>query len=134
MGNLNNDNKFDFDLEFGQIAEIELRDALVGKCSMEVKTERGRWRKTGNVFIEYESRGKKSGIAVTQARYFAICLADEETHLISQSFFVLDTNQFKTWLKKEIRSKTLISVSGGDNNTSKGYLVPINRLHEVFYV
>ena len=132
MNELNNDNRFDIDLKFGNVFEEELRDALVGRFAIEVKTERGRWKDTGNIFVEYESRGKKSGISVTQAKYYSVCLAHDD--FISQSFFLLDMSQFKTWLRTEIKANKIKSVMGGDDNTSKGYLVPICRLHEVFYV
>ena len=50
-------NKFDIDLKYGQIFENKLSDIFKNK-KVEVKTERNMWRKTGNIAIEYECRGK----------------------------------------------------------------------------
>ena len=56
----NKDNKFDIDLEFGEKFEKSLAKILtLGK--IEVKTERDKWKKTGNIAIELMSRGKLNG-------------------------------------------------------------------------
>ena len=53
----NKDNKFDVDLEFGEKFEKSLAKILtLGK--IEVKTERDKWKRTGNIAIELSSRGK----------------------------------------------------------------------------
>ena len=62
---------FDKDLKFGQQYENEFQEAVEGK--IECKTDR-LCQKTGNVYIETESRGKPSGINTTQSRNYAICL------------------------------------------------------------
>ena len=64
-------NKFDLDLKFGQSKENELQVAIEGK--IECKADR-LTVKTGNLFLEIESRGKPSGIKVTHAEYQALCL------------------------------------------------------------
>ena len=74
----NNDSKFDIDLKYGQIREQLFADIMEGKEQVEVKTERGMWKTTGNIAIEWMSRGKLSGIATTEAYWWAHFLADED--------------------------------------------------------
>ena len=69
MGNLNKTSTFDFDLKYGQIREKRVAE-LLKDGKVEVKTERSWWRKTGNVAIEYEYRGKPSGIDKTEAKWW----------------------------------------------------------------
>ena len=49
-------NNFEYDLKFGQMKEKELADILENQ-KIEVKTD-CKWKKTGNVAVEYKSRGK----------------------------------------------------------------------------
>ncbi len=112
--NFNND--FKYDLKVGQIKEKELSDILANK-KIEVKYDL-KALKTNNVFVEYESRNKKSGISTTQAEYY--CFAFGETlHLIP-------TKILKEKCRKYIDTER--DVKGGDNNTSKGILLPLNEI------
>ena len=63
-------NKFDIDLQYGQVREKRLADML-SNDKIEVKTERDIWKTTGNIAIEYKCKGKPSGIAVTEAKWWA---------------------------------------------------------------
>lgn len=107
---------FDLDLKFGQQRENELQD-IFDKEKIEVKTDR-LCIKTGNVFIEYKSRGKDSGIITTKARYWAICLWRDDKK--KQTWVLIPTIK----LKRLIRKNSYRSVTGGDNGTSWGYLIP----------
>tara|TARA_R100001460_G_scaffold53627_1_gene92772 strand:+ start:99 stop:458 length:360 start_codon:yes stop_codon:yes gene_type:complete len=111
---------FKYDLKLGNKGENLLYNIikLKGK-TIEVKTDRDAIKNkcTGNVFIEYMSRDKLSGISTTQAKWWAFVISNEQIILI-------ETNK----LKKLCKLKTLIRVSGGDNNTSKGILLPIKYL------
>ena len=69
--------KFDIDLSWGQIFEKKLEDILRNK-KIEVKTERDIWKVSGNIAIEYQYKGRKSGIAVTEAEWWAHILQDNE--------------------------------------------------------
>ena len=69
MGDLNKTSTFDIDLKYGQIREKRVADLFKGG-KVEVKTERSWWRKTGNIAIEYEFRGKPSGIDKTEAKWW----------------------------------------------------------------
>ena len=113
--------KFDIDLEYGKVREQQVADMLQDK-KIEVKSERDVWQKTGNICIEYESWGKPSGIEATESDYWFhnLCIGDDE----------YCTLVFKTPVLKKIVSKldTFRTVSGGDHNASRMYLVNLQKL------
>lgn len=94
---------------------------LEGK-KIEVKTERGMWSKTGNIAIEYQSWGKPSGIDSTEADYWF--------HNLALNDEVYCTLMFKTdVLKKIVKGLDYHkSVSGGDHNASRMFLVNLSKL------
>jgi len=116
-----NRKKFDLDLEYGKIREDKVAD-IFSKSKIEVKSERDLWQKTGNICIEYESWGKPSGIRATESDYWFhnLCIGENE----------YCTLVFKTEVIKKIVDKLdyFRSVSGGDNNASKMYLVNLQKL------
>src|SRR5687767_5141174 len=62
---------FDLDLQYGQDAEGRLLKILeMDGEQVEVKSDR-RAPETGNIFVEYASRGKDSGIRTTTAAFWA---------------------------------------------------------------
>jgi len=107
---------FSHDLEVGQVKEKELDDILRNKL-IEVKTDFIA-KDTGNVFIEYECRGKPSGIAKTNADFY--CIAVE--HLL----IILPTDKLKDIVRPFLGTNK--DRLGGDNNLSKGILLPIKIL------
>jgi len=109
-------NDFKFDLKVGQEKENLLAKIIQSK-KLEVKYDRAAQR-TGNVFVEFESRGKPSGIATTEAEYFCFCVVD--------SFYILPTKKLKKLCRDYLGTKN--ERAGGDNNTSKGILLPIKKL------
>ena len=64
-------NKFDIDLAKGVQMEETLKEFFEGK-RIEVKSERHIWETTGNHFVEYECRGKPSGISCNRSRVLGI--------------------------------------------------------------
>jgi DNA-binding beta-propeller fold protein YncE len=80
---------------------------------------------TGNIFIEYQSRGKLSGIATTQAEYWCYWLSD--FHLI-----LIETEELKKMCRIYLNTKR--DVCGGDNNTSKGVLLPLTDFIKKLYI
>ena len=106
-------NDFAFDLIVGQMAEKELAAVLQDK-RIEVKSDKLA-HKTGNVFVEYESRGKRSGIATTQADYY--CFE------VRGIFILVSVPTLKIIALKHIGTDK--DIRGGDENTSKGILLPI---------
>ena len=113
--------KFDLDLTYGEIREEKIADMLTNK-KVEVKSERDIWQNTGNICIEYECWNKPSGIRATESDYWFhnLCIGDEE----------YCTLVFKTDTLKKIVDKldTFKTVSGGDGNASRMYLVNLQKL------
>ena len=60
---------FTHDLELGEVAETCLNDIFKDHSKIEVKTDFIA-HKTGNLFVEIYSRGKKSGLSTTTANYW----------------------------------------------------------------
>ena len=113
--------KFDLDLEYGQVREDVVSEMLQDK-KIEVKSERGMWMDTGNICIEYQSYGKPSGIAVTEADYWFhnLCIGED---IFATLVFKVDN------LKKIIDNlDSKRSVSGGDHNASRMWLLNIQKL------
>lgn len=113
--------KFDIDLAYGEVREQMIADMLTDK-KIEVKSERDLWVKTGNIAIEYESWGKPSGIAATEADYWFhnLCIGDRTFATI-----VFDVPSLKQIINNLDYKR---SVSGGDNYASKMYLLNLQKL------
>ena len=108
---------FSHDLELGKKGENLLAKILLLKGDkIEVKTDL-QATQTGNVFIEYKSRDRLSGLSTTKADYWAFLISNEQ-------IIIIETNK----LKELCKTKGLRRVDGGDNNTSKGILIPLNKL------
>ena len=116
-----NRKKFDLDLEYGKVREQQVADMLQDK-KIEVKSERDVWQKTGNIAIEYECYGKPSGINATESDYWFhnLCIGDETFATI-----VFDTASLKRIINNLDYKR---SVSGGDNNASRMYLLNLQKL------
>ena len=113
--------KFDLDLQYGQVREQQVADMLQDK-KIEVKSERDVWQKTGNIAIEYELYGKPSGINATESDYWFhnLCIGDETFATI-----VFDTTSLKRIINNLDKKR---SVSGGDNNAARMYLLNLQTL------
>ena len=109
-------NDFKYDLEVGQVAEKEVGEMLKGK-KVEVKKDL-KAKETGNIFIEYHSRGKPSGIAKTQSDFYCFVVED--------LVVFYPTEKLKELIRPMIGTSR--DVLGGDNNTSKGILFPLKKL------
>ena len=113
--------KFDIDLQYGTIREEKIIDMFVNK-KIEVKSERGMWMKTGNICIEYESYGKPSGIITTEADFWFHNLCIDDNIFCT---LIFDIPKLKQLIDKLDFKK---SVSGGDHNASRLWLVSIQKL------
>ena len=116
-----NRKKFDIDLEYGQVREQLVADMLQDK-KIEVKSERDLWQRTGNIAIEYESYGKPSGIDATESDYWFhnLCIGDDTFCTL-----VFNTESLKKIIKNLDYKR---SVSGGDHNASRMYLLNLQKL------
>ena len=109
-------NDFKYDLKVGQAKEEELGKIFSDK-KVEVKYDL-QALKTGNVYVEYYSRGKKSGISTSEAEYYCFAFGD--------TFHLIGTKLLKSRCRKYIGTNR--DKRGGDSNTSKGILLPITEL------
>jgi len=115
-------NDFKYDLKLGNKGENLLAEILKLKGdTIEVKTDKDaiKNKSTGNIFVEYESRNKPSGISKTYAKWYAFVISNE-------NIIIIETNKLKYLCRKYINTKR--DVLGGDNKTSKGILLPLNEL------
>lgn len=119
--NIEDRKKFDLDLSYGKVREQQVADMLQEK-KIEVKSERGMWMKTGNIVIEYESYGKPSGINATEADYWFHNLCVGEGTFATLVFDVPSLRRIINNLDYKR------SVSGGDNNASRMYLLNLQKL------
>jgi hypothetical protein len=116
---------FKTDLIIGQEGEKYL-GGLLKDSTIEVKTD-FMVDKTGNVAIEYESRGKPSGISTTQSSHWAIIFSGQYNKELT---ILIEVNRLKR-ISREYYKKGKV-VKGGDNNTSKLILIPIEKLLKLF--
>ena len=114
---MKHNNNFEYDLHLGVLGEKLVKGIFKNPDKVEVKTD-FKAKDTGNVFVEYESRGKESGLSTTTADYWVYCLWTEVRK--KQTYVFIPTDR----LKKTIKEGKYKETRGGDNLTSKGYLVP----------
>lgn len=107
-------NNFEYDLKVGQVKEKELADILENK-TIEVKSCVDA---KVNVFVEYESRSKPSGISTSIADYYCFVLKD--------AIVLIELDKLKSKCKAYYHTDR--NVLGGDSNTSRGILLPIRDL------
>jgi hypothetical protein len=117
--NFNND--FKYDLQIGQIAGKKLADILQNK-KIEVKYDKIASR-TGNIAIEFESRGKPSGISITEADYYCYIIANTKCDDI---YMLIAVHKLKKLCRAYFLNNCIKEI--GDNNTSKAVIIPLERL------
>ena len=109
--------KFTKDLSYGKKHEKLVMKSME---NFELKTDRMA-HKTGNVYVEFQSRGKDSGIRTSKSDTWIFKIVSKgDMHLFSVQIPL-------TRLKKLVSTDYRI-VPGGDNLTSRGYLVPLTDL------
>jgi hypothetical protein len=108
---------FQYDLKIGETAEDWVNELFSNGKKIEVKNDLMA-HKTGNIYIEFESRGKPSGLSKTIADYWIYRI----NH--SDFAFIIEVNKLKELCRKFYKAKKYLK-EGGDDNTSKGFLIPI---------
>ena len=93
--------------------------------TIEVKSEREIWKTTGNIAIEYMSRGKLSGIATTEADWWAHLLIDGDN---IHGIIMLPVPELKSKIKKMKKLGIAQEKAGGDDDTSRLVLLPITQI------
>lgn len=94
--------------------------------TIEVKTDYFP-KKTGNMFIEKKSRGKKSGLDTTKSDYYIYFFIRKNLYP-NDNVYMIKTKDLKELVKKYSHTLTY----GGDNNSSLGYLIPIQEVKSFF--
>ena len=113
-------NSFTHDLSFGEEAEDWVNKLLSNGFKIEVKNDRI-IHKTGNLFIEFESRGNPSGLSTTTADYWIYRMNELDSSI------TLPVNSLKDVCRIYFIKNKYIK-KGGDANTSKAFLVPLITL------
>lgn len=109
-------NDFKYDLKIGQLKEQELAEIFDNK-KIEVKYDLQALN-TNNVYVEYSSRDKLSGISTTTADYYCFSFGN--------TFHLIGVTELKKRCRKYLNTDR--DKRGGDNNTSKGILLPLSEL------
>ena len=122
----NNNSDFDIDFKFGLIYEKVLATILQDK-TIEVKTERNKWKSTGNIAIELHNHNsdKASGLSITKADYWATILVSD---FQVKGIHILPVEYLKERVKEIVRKGGGKIVMGGDFKCSEIALIPIKEI------
>jgi hypothetical protein len=123
---MKHNNDFRYDLKVGKRGESVFYNMLENDL-VEVKSEQSKiennWINSGNCFVEFESRNKKSGLAHTQAKWWVINFMEGDNLCFNITMSVERLKQ----IAQDYYARNGF-VKGGDSDTSKGVLVPIHAL------
>ena len=120
--------EFDLDLKFGKMGEEFVQGVLEGNSKIEIKTERDKWKDTGNIAIEIRCNGKPSGLTTTEASAWVHLLSYKDNIL---GGFILNVKKLKERIKELNEQKKVKIVMGGDDNMSQLDLVPIKEIFKL---
>jgi hypothetical protein len=113
----NNDNKYDIKMIVkGNEKTYEIKTDV--KCAPLFDT--------GNIFIEYESRGKASGIAVTQADWFVTYFK-----YLNEIWFI-KSDDLRNLIKQN--DFPVFKDAGDIGSATHGYLINRKKFKEYFHV
>jgi hypothetical protein len=114
--------RFDIDYEYGLQGELYVSDIrrAIEADRIEVKRD-SRWSATGNVYVEFECKGRKSGIATTEAELWAFVLGDTNIAVF------IPTATLKEFARRLHRAGRVAQETDGSHPT-KGVLVPLPAL------
>ena len=125
----NTNSKFDIDLDFGVHYENSLAKILsIGK--VEVKTERDKWKKTGNIAIELSCEGNLSGLNITEADWWAHILTIDKKVV---GVYLWPVDKLKEIVKQSVKYGEGKVVFGGDNKAAELALIPFKDLTKALY-
>lgn len=119
------DYRFDLDLRKGEIGEKLLASVLGGDTTIEVKRD-FIVSTTGNIAIEYKSRGKDSGIITSEAEWWAFVLSGP--HYEDEVIVLIRRKRLKALLDCLYRAGNMRVDNGGDEGTSRIVLLPLGQL------
>lgn len=112
---------FDADLRYGKERECVLIQTLQLQ-TVEIKSDCAA-RRTGRVFIEYQQRGRPSGLATTEATHWAI-------EIYSDTWLIVAVTRLRTLAAHAYRFRDrlgnyVLRKDGGDWNEYKGVVIPV---------
>lgn len=120
MGSYN----FGWDIHEGEIGEEIVRELLSGKPGMvEVKRDTI-VSATGNIAVEYECRGRPSGIMVSTATWWAFVLSGKDFQ--DEIVIVILTERLRALCDYHIQKRE--TEPGGDDGQSQMVLLHVPRL------
>lgn len=104
------------------------------KKKIEIKTDYK--DKTGNICIEFESRGKPSGVSVSESDYYFNYFPN------INELWMIKTYELKNLIEdlkiryalNDLKYGVINVVYGGDNNSSKLYLIDRNYIRNSFHI
>lgn len=117
---------FDIDLEFGSLGEDTVLKIFEEGNQIEVKTERGIWKHTGNIAIEIECNGKPSCLSITDANYWIHLLSDNGKIV---GGYIIPVDYLRERIKQLRLDGDVRVVMGGDKNASRLVLLPMNKIY-----
>ena len=120
-GTLNN--KFDLCLTDGKVAE-NLLAKILNDSTIEVKKD-SRVSQTLNLAIEYIARNKPSGISVSSAKWWALCLSGDK---FNDEIIVLITKDRLLRLLQGCRIVKGGDLDGGTKGVAEMFLLPLSKL------
>lgn len=117
---------FDIDLREGEAREAALVRAMASVGHLVEHKRDHKAHDSGNVFIEYQQKGRPSGINVTTAQWWAI-------EFDANAWIVIETDRLR-WLCRQAWRNPANRKSGGDNNNYRGVTVPVRDLVRMDYL
>ena len=121
---INRDNKFDIQLNVANLREHVL-GRLLGGGKLELKSETYKWRRTGNICLEFEQWGRSSGFAVSQADAWVHELNDDEGKILCDLMFPLArVKELARYAAR--RDRNCIRRGGGDSGAVSNVAVPLH--------
>lgn len=119
-------NDFRYDLKVGKRGE-KIIYGMLEHDPVEVKSEQTKidnnWTVSGNCYVEYESRNKKSGLATTESKWWVVNFIKDKEICFA---ITLPVERMKKIARKYYQKNG--GIKGGDHDTSLGVLVPIHAL------
>ena len=119
--------EFDEDLHFGEEGERWLL-WFADEAKVEVKRERDCWHKSGNIFFEFQCKGKPSGLAVTKADWWLHILTLEGEQ---KGILAFPVPALKKRLRSLLSEGRVETISTGGETPSRGVLFPMTLLSEL---
>lgn len=115
--------KFDLQLSQALIDEQRLADIFSHSRieRVELKSESFQWERTGNICIEFESRGQPSGIAATEADYWVHELKRDGETLV---YLMFPTERLKALCRKSGR----VVHGAGDDGAQSVVILPLAEI------